>query len=91
MYSYSSNWMGPLNKEWIEEHGEQWSGGRIDIYHPSFSYNDETGLPIMRNEDYRMFSLWLRDFVSEEQMNFDELREEYEKFNPKLRVFKELQ
>ena len=89
MYRYNSNWMGPVNKQWIEEHGEKWSGGRIDIYHPSFDYNEETILPIMSNEDYHMFSLWLRDFVSEEQMNFDELRAEYEKSNPKLSIFNE--
>lgn len=29
--SYSVNWMGPINKQWVEEHGNHWAGGRIDI------------------------------------------------------------
>lgn len=29
--TYSTNWMGPINKKWVDEHGSNWAGGRIDI------------------------------------------------------------
>lgn len=31
MISYFANYMGPINKKWIEDHGDCWMGGRIDI------------------------------------------------------------
>ena len=31
MVTYSTNWMGPINQKWVEEHGDCWSAGRIDI------------------------------------------------------------
>lgn len=90
MYYYIPIWMGPVNSAWVSEHGEHWCGGRIDIHHPSFQYNEETELPIMYNEDYNRFGAWLMDFASEEQMSFAELRAAYEKNNPRLRLFNEV-
>ena len=31
MIDYSTNWMGPLNQEWLLKNGSNWAGGRIDI------------------------------------------------------------
>ena len=90
MYYYSPIWMGPVNSSWAKEHGDHWSGGRIDIDHPSFQYSDETDLPIMHQEDYNRFGAWLFDFASEHKMSFSELRAVYERTNPRLRLFSEV-
>ena len=90
MYYYTAIWMGPINRAWISENGEHWSGGRINIDHPSFQYADEVLLPIMHEEDYGRFGNWLLDFTSEEQMSFTELRAAYEQDNPRLRLFDEI-
>jgi hypothetical protein len=31
MIDYFLNWMGPINEAWIEENGNDWSSGRIDV------------------------------------------------------------
>ena len=79
MISYSTNWMGPINMKWIEEHGDYWSGGRIDIYGvPGENYPIEYGLPVMHTEDWNDFSDWLDDFESKELWEFDDIIKQYE-------------
>jgi len=31
MISYSTNWMGPINRDWIAKNGDCWAAGRIDV------------------------------------------------------------
>lgn len=59
MITYSVNWMGPINKEWIERHGSYWSGGRIDIReHVSFDHLSEEEFDhLPEDEYYSMFEL----------------------------------
>lgn len=64
---------------------ERWSGGRIDVYGTGEPYGDELGLPIMHGEDYARFSVWLRKFKTETMWTLNQLVEEYEKTNPKIR------
>jgi len=79
MITYSTNWMGPINSKWIEEHGDCWAAGRIDIYGvPNEPYPIEYGLPPMHNEDWASFSEWLDDFETERLFSFDELVAQYE-------------
>lgn len=79
MVSYSTNWMGPINLKWIEEHGECWSAGRIDIYGISDEdYRLEYGLPAMHTEDWNDFSSWLSDFETHELWEFDDIIAQYE-------------
>ena len=79
MITYSTNWMGPINSEWIKEHGDCWSAGRIDIYGvPNERHPIEYGLPPMHNEDWANFSEWLDDFETERLFSFDELIAQYE-------------
>ena len=67
MISYSTNWMGPINQKWTEEHGDCWSAGRIDIRGvPDESWGLEYGLPLMHVEDWNDFSGWLDDFETHE-------------------------
>lgn len=68
-----------------EEQTEHWSGGRIDVYGTGEPYGDELGLPIMHGEDYARFSVWLRKFKTETMWTLNQLVEEYEKTNPKIR------
>ena len=74
MISYSTNWMGPINQKWIEEHGDCWAGGRIDIYGvPGEHYPIEYGLPVMHTEDWNALSDWLDDLETEELWSFEDL------------------
>ena len=79
MIHYSTNWMGPLNQQWIKEHGQGWSMGRIDIYGvPNEPYPIEYGLSPMKTEDWNAFSNWLDNFASEELLTYEQLIETYE-------------
>jgi hypothetical protein len=78
--SYSTNWMGPINQEFINEYGSHWSGGRIDIYDvPGEDYPIEYSLPLMRTEDWNDFSDWLDTLETEELLSFEQIIEQYGK------------
>jgi hypothetical protein len=63
---YSTNWMGPINKQWYEERGlELWTyaAGRIDCRGEDLGqFGDEIGLSPMLTEDWGRFSKWLDTF-----------------------------
>lgn len=81
MISYSTNWMGPINEEFIAEYGSHWSAGRIDIYgldnKEYWGGCHEYPLPIMRTEDWNHFDAWLEDLETEELWTFEQIMEEY--------------
>lgn len=89
MIYYSTNWMGPIHQGWIEENGEDWSGGRIDIYGDGLGpYGEEIGLPLMKSHDWVDFSVWLDCFCTEKVYTLEELLKEYYKEgNPKITWF----
>ena len=72
-----------------EDITEYWYGGRIDVYGlPEDEYYNgkgEIGLPIMDGPSYGSFSEWLEKFETETMWSLDQLVEEYEKNNPKIR------
>jgi hypothetical protein len=90
MITYSTNWMGPINAQWIKEHGDCWAAGRIDIYGEGFYNSLELGLPAMHKEDWARFSDWLDKFESETVMDLAAIVTEYEKTNPPIRWCKEM-
>lgn len=65
--TYSTNWMGPINSEWIKENGEGWSAGRIDIRGviDGDGIYDEMRLPPMKSGSWRSFSDWLDTVTTE--------------------------
>ena len=76
MISYSSNWMGPINKKWIEEHGDCWSAGRIDIRDSSkegYDGWDEYFLAPMHTEDWNALGDFLNKLKGETVMPYDSL------------------
>ena len=76
--TYSTNWMGPINENFIEEYGSHWSGGRIDIYGaPGHPWGFEYSLPIMRTEDWNNFDAWLEDLETETLWTFEQIMETY--------------
>ena len=78
MISYSTNWMGPINENFIEEYGSHWSGGRIDIYGvPGHPWGFEYSLPIMHTEDWNDFGDWLEELETEELLSFEDILEKY--------------
>lgn len=79
MITYNTNWMGPINSQWIEEYGNYWAAGRIDIYDvPDEYFPIEYGLPPMHNRDFNDFSVWLDELETEELLSFDELITQFE-------------
>lgn len=76
MISYSLNWMGPINMKWIEEHGDCWSVGRIDIRDsnkPGYDGWDEYAVAPMHSEDWRALSDFLDRLKGETIMPYDSL------------------
>jgi len=88
MIRYSTNWMGPINSEWIKENGRHWAAGRIDIYGP-WPFPDEYGLRMMHYEDWNSFSEWLGNLKTKRKWGFDRIIKEYEKTHSKIRWFKD--
>ena len=85
---YSTNWMGPINKQWYEERGlELWTyaDGRIDCRGEDLGqFGDEIGLSPMLAEDWGRFSKWLDTFETDFMWNLKDLVELYERENPKI-------
>jgi len=85
---YSTNWMGPINKQWYEERGlELWTyaAGRIDCRGEDLGqFGDEIGLSPMLAEDWGRFSKWLSTFETDFMWNLKDLVELYERNNPKI-------
>ena len=83
---YRTNWMGPINMDWIRKNGAGWSAGRIDCRGLGLDpmYGDEIGLSPMKTEDWNRFGDWLDSFTSGTMLSLDELVNEYEKTNPKI-------
>jgi hypothetical protein len=79
MITYSTNWMGPINTKWMEEHGKHWAAGRIDIYGvPDEPYPIEYSLPVMGVQDWKSFSDWLDELETETLLSFNELVAQFE-------------
>lgn len=72
-----------------DEITENYSGGRIDIYGTGDPHGNEIGLPIMKDDDYRRFSEWLRSIKTEKILSLNELVSMYEQNNPKIRWWKD--
>lgn len=73
-----------------EEITEHWAGGRIDIRGTESPFGDETGLPIMHQEDYNRLSEWLSSYRTEEVQHFKQiLAAYYADGNPKIRFDRE--
>ncbi len=81
MITYSTNWMGPINENWIAKHGTGWCAGRIDIRDDSKEGYDgwhEYSLPPMNVVDWEDLSEWLDELETEELLSFHDLIEQFE-------------
>jgi hypothetical protein len=82
---YSTNWMGPIDLGWYERNGVdyekvKYSGGRIDIRDDTkegYAGWYEYSLPLMRTEDWNLFSDWLDDYASEELVSLEDILSDY--------------
>ena len=91
-YSYSLNWMGPISKDWCDEHGSHWCAGRIDVTGvPDEPWGIEYGVEVMHKEDWANFGTFLRgldngdvDVLYTKQELFDM----FELLNGKIRWWK---
>jgi len=64
-------------------------GGRIDIHHPNFAYNNEYGVEIMEGESWGLLSDWLDDLSLDELPTKDELFKMFEEqTGHKIKYFK---
>jgi hypothetical protein len=80
--------MGPISLDWVKRNGEEWAGGRIDIYGTDSFYPEEHTLPIMHREDWASFGDWLDEIVSPSKLSLEELVQMYEQDHSKIRWWK---
>jgi len=85
---YSTNWMGPINKQWYDDRGlELWTyaAGRIDCRGEDLGqFGDEIGVDPMTTESWNRFGKWLDTFETDFMWSLEELVELYERNNPKI-------
>ena len=85
---YSTNWMGPVNKQWYEERGlELWTyaAGRIDCRGEDLGqFGAEIGVDPMKDESWARFGNWLNTVETDDMWTMDQLVEMYERNNPKI-------
>lgn len=77
----------------VDEPIERYSCGRLDFWNPyeDSHYPDEMGVPPMRDEDWCRFGDWLDTFETDKVMTLHEIVAEYEKTNPKIRFWVDVQ
>ena len=84
MWSFDTNWMGPINRDFLKEHGSGWSGGRIDCYYDGedeseieycYGRRTEIGTPIMTNESWNILTDFCETYTCETLPEFDQLAE----------------
>lgn len=78
MVTYFLNLMGPVNSDWIEENGDCWAIGRIDVQDDSM-FGDEYGVWAMHKEDWKAFGRWLNALETDDKWTYEQLIEEFEK------------
>jgi hypothetical protein len=76
--TYSTNFMGPISKDWYEKRGltEHYAGGRIDIRDDTkegYEGWSEYALPVMHGEDWNALSEYLDDLETETLVEYDDL------------------
>ena len=86
MTTYFLNWMGPVSRDWCEEHGYHWATGRIDVDGiPDEPYGIEYGVPLMHKEDWGKFARFLWDLNVDCLYTKEELFEMFESMNGQIR------
>lgn len=91
MIHYSTNWMGPINMEWIRTNGVGWAGGRIDIRGPEDKvgpYGEEVGVPVMDHKSWSLLQDWLDTYQTEE-IDYKVLETFQDKTGRKITFWKE--
>lgn len=82
MWTYSTNWMGPVNPTFLKEHGHDWAGGRIDCYYDGDDQNQldycygnstEIGVPIISKESWIILTRFLDSYETVELSSFEEI------------------
>lgn len=93
MVTYSTNWMGPINEDWIKENGDCWCAGRIDIRDDTKEGYDgwgEYSVPPMKQTSWNLFGDWLDELETEKVVGYYRLVEMYEtQTRQKIEWFKE--
>ena len=90
-YTYWDVVMGPCNREWMDEHGHNWVGGRIEIFNDVDKYPDEVTMPLMDVSNYCQFSDWLMKLETDEPLTTEEIVDKYRKEGNELKLCKEME
>lgn len=81
MIRYSTNWMGPVNAEWVRKHGEHWAGGRIDIRGGDLDeHGTEIGVRTMHGEDWLELNKFCDGLKTESVLSPEDFWKRFEKF-----------
>lgn len=80
MICYSAVEMMLLNEKWIEEHGDHWATGRIEVYGCE-PYGFEYPVSPMHEEDWNALADWTEKLQTEELWELDKIIEAFEEYN----------
>lgn len=89
MWRYFLNWMGPVSTKFIKEHGDLWSGGRIDADcdnedDPNYShFGVELSVPYMHSDDWDIFAEWIINLETSSLWTIKMIVSEFESCNKK--------
>lgn len=81
-FSYFLNWMGPINANWIREHGDDWCAGRIDVrggIEDEYPFGLEIAVPAMRAKSWAAFGQWLYGVRTNEVADLQDLVRMFER------------
>ena len=90
MWSYDTNYMGPINKDWLDKNPGCWAGGRIDCYYSGedpvevekcdWNHKTEMGVPVMDCVSWGMLTNFLETVKSDTLLSYAELASMFKEF-----------
>jgi hypothetical protein len=86
MPTYYLKSMCILNEKWVEENGDCWASGLVEVMDvPGEMFSIEYTIPPLHTEDWNRFSDYLDTKLTRRVYSLQELIEDYESRNPPLR------
>ena len=85
MWHYDTNYMGPINKEWLDNNPGDWAGGRIDCNYSGdnedelekidnhYKMSTEIDVPIMDGKSWCELTNFLESFKSEKLLTLEDI------------------
>ena len=73
MITYSLIWMGPINANWIKQHGNNWAMGRIEVRSGQLDWSDQEYGICVDSKDWETLDDFLSRLKTETMLTKDQL------------------